>query len=40
MLDGNAYVGLTDGRAEWAVIAKYPRGEWFEDQCYLQMAGR
>jgi hypothetical protein len=40
MLDGNAYVSLTDGRAEWTVIAKYRRGERFEDQCYLRMAGR
>jgi hypothetical protein len=40
MLDGSAYVTLTDGRAEWTVIAKYLRGERFEDQCYLRMAGR
>ena len=40
MLDGRAYVSLTDGRAEWTVIATYLRGERFEDQCYLQMAGR
>jgi len=40
MLDGSAYVSLTDGRAEWTVIAKYLRGEQFEDQCYLRMAGR
>ena len=40
MLDRNAYVSLTDGRAEWTVIAKYLRGERFEDQCYLRMAGR
>ena len=40
MLDGNVYVSLTDGRAEWTVIAKYLRGERFEDECYLQMAGR
>lgn len=39
MLDGSAYVSLTDGRAEWTVIAKYLRGERFEDQCYLRMAG-
>jgi hypothetical protein len=38
MLDGNAYVSLTDGRAEWTVIAKYRRGERFEDQCYFQRA--
>jgi len=40
MLDGNAYVSLTDGRGEWIVIAKYLRGERFEDQCYLRMAGQ
>jgi hypothetical protein len=40
MLDGNVYVSLTDGRAEWIVIAKYQRGERFEDQCYLGMASR
>jgi hypothetical protein len=40
MLDGSAYVSLTDGRAEWIVIAKYLRGEQFEDQCYLRMASR
>jgi hypothetical protein len=40
MLDGSAYVSLTDGRAEWIVIAKYLRGERFEDQCYMRMAGR
>jgi hypothetical protein len=40
ILDGSTYVSLTDGRAEWTVIAKYLRGERFEDQCYLRMAGR
>ncbi len=40
MLDGTAYVSLTDARAEWTVIAKYLGGERFEDQCYLRMAGR
>lgn len=40
MVDGTVYVSLTDARAEWAVIAKYLRGEQFEDQCYLRMAGR
>lgn len=40
MLDGSAYVSLADGRAEWMVIAKYLRGERFEDQCYLQKASR
>ena len=36
MLDGNAYVSLTDGRAEWIVIAKYRGDERFEDMCYLR----
>jgi hypothetical protein len=40
VLDGITYVSLTDGRAEWTVIAKYLGGERFEDQCYLRMAGR
>jgi hypothetical protein len=40
ILDGNTYVSLTDGRAEWTVIAKYLRGEQFEDLCYLRIAGR
>jgi hypothetical protein len=34
-LDGVAYVGLTDARREWMVIAKYHGGERFEDLCYL-----
>jgi len=40
MLDENAYVSLTDGRAEWIVIAKHQGGERFEDQCYLRLTGR
>jgi hypothetical protein len=40
MLDGRTYVSLTDARAEWIVITIYLRGEQFEDQCYLRMAGR
>lgn len=40
MLDGSVYVSLADARAEWTVIAKYLRGEQFEDQCYLRMASR
>lgn len=40
MLDGVAYVSLTDARREWIVVAKYLRGERFEDLCYLWMAGR
>ena len=40
IMDGKTYVALTDGRGQWTVIAKYLRGERFEDQCYLQRAGR
>jgi len=40
MLDGVAYVSFTDARREWIVVAKYLRGERFEDQCYLRTAGR
>lgn len=36
LLDGVAYVGLTDARREWMVIAKYSGGDRFEDQCYLR----
>jgi hypothetical protein len=39
-LDGVTYVGLTDARREWMVIAKYLRGERFEDQCYLKAAAK
>ena len=35
-LDGVAYLGLTDARREWMVIAKYRGGERFEDLCYLR----
>ena len=35
VLDGVTYISLTDARREWLVIAKYIRGERFEDQCYL-----
>jgi hypothetical protein len=38
MLDGNVYVSLTDGRAEWIVIAQYRGGGRFEDLCYLRTA--
>ncbi len=34
-LAGVAYIGLTDARREWMVIAKYRGGERFEDLCYL-----
>ena len=40
IMDEKAYVTLTDGRGEWMVIAKYLRGDRFEDECYLQIAGR
>lgn len=36
LLEGMAYVGLTDTRREWVVIAKYRGGEQFEDLCYLR----
>ncbi|MGC4095860.1 MAG: hypothetical protein QM706_01975 [Nitrospira sp.] len=35
VLDGVAYVGLTDSVREWMVIAAYRGGERFEDLCYL-----
>jgi hypothetical protein len=38
MLDGRAYVSLTDGRAEWTVIAQYRGGGQLEDLCYLRAA--
>ena len=40
MLDGNVYVSLTDGRAEWTVIAQYRGDGRFEDLCYLRAAVR
>ena len=40
IMDEKAYVVLTDGRGEWMVIAKYLGGDRFEDECYLQIAGR
>jgi hypothetical protein len=39
LLDGVAYVRLTDAKRVWIVIAKYRGGERFEDLCYLR-AGR
>jgi hypothetical protein len=35
-LDGVTYLSLTDARREWMVIAKYLKGDRFEDQCYLR----
>jgi len=40
ILDEKTYVALTDGRGEWMVIAKYLRGDRFEDECYLKSAGK
>ncbi len=40
ILAGVTYVSLTDARGEWIVIARYLRGERFEDQCYLRMMDR
>ena len=37
-LDGVAYIGLTDARREWMVIAEYRGGERFEDLCYFHSA--
>lgn len=37
LLDGTAYLGLTDTRREWIVIAKYRGGDRFEDLCYLHV---
>lgn len=37
-LDGVAYIGLTDARREWMVIAKYRGRERLEDQCYLRIS--
>ena len=38
MLDGSAYISLTDGPAEGIVIAQYRRDGRFEDVCYLRKA--
>ncbi len=38
ILDGTTYVGLTDDRREWLVVAKYVGEERFEDLCYLRAA--
>jgi len=40
IMDEKTYVALTDGRGQWTVIARYLRGERFDDRCYLRMAGR
>jgi hypothetical protein len=36
LLDDTTYVGLTDGKREWMVIAKYLGVERFEDLCYFR----
>jgi len=38
ILEGTTYVGLTDGRREWMVIARYRGSDRFEDLCYLHAA--
>lgn len=38
LLDGRAYIGLTDARREWLLIAQYRGGERFADLCYLHSA--
>lgn len=38
LLDGKAYIGLTDGKREWLVIARYRGGERLEDLCYFHSA--
>jgi hypothetical protein len=40
MLDRNAYVSLTDGRAEWIIITQYRSDGRFEDMCYLRAAAK
>lgn len=37
ILDAMTYVSVTDARREWIVVAKYLRGERFEDLCYLRV---
>ncbi len=36
ILDDEAYIGVSDTRREWIVIAKYRSGEQFEDVCYVR----
>jgi hypothetical protein len=36
ILDGVAYLSVTDAKQDWMAIAKYLGGERFEDQCYLK----
>lgn len=38
ILEGTTYVGLTDSRREWLVVAKYVGEERLEDLCYLRVA--
>ncbi len=37
ILDGITYVSLTDGPAEWTVIAQYRGDGRFEDMCHLSL---
>lgn len=38
ILEGTTYVGLTDGKREWLVVAKYMGEGRLEDLCYLRSA--
>ncbi|MBX3335390.1 MAG: hypothetical protein KF876_14785 [Nitrospira sp.] len=38
ILEGTTYVGLTDSRRKWLVVAKYMGEQRFEDLCYLRTA--
>jgi hypothetical protein len=38
ILEGTTYVGLTDSRREWLLVAKYMGEERLEDLCYLHAA--
>jgi hypothetical protein len=40
VVDGKIYVALRDGRGEWIAVAKYLRGDRFEDQCYLRASSK
>jgi hypothetical protein len=39
-LDEQTYVAMTDAQGEWIVVAKYARGERFEDHCYFKAASK
>lgn len=38
VVDEKILVALRDNRGEWIVVAKYLRGERFEDECYLRVS--